>query len=187
MNEILQKVKEFADKAHGDQLRKYTKQRYIVHPVEVMEICSEYTDNISILAAALLHDVLEDTPVTRDQLEAFLLTVMSPKDAKKTVELTVELTDVYTKEAYPKFNRRVRKDKEHARGAKTSWGAQTIKYADIISNSVDITKHDRSFGPRFLHEVRSQLKTMNQGHPQLYKRAVETVEKCLREMGKVES
>ena len=182
MNEILQKVKEFADQAHGEQLRKYIPQRYIVHPIEVMEICSEYTDDITILAAALLHDVLEDTPVTRDELEAFLLTIMPAVDAKQTVELTIELTDVYTKEAYPKFNRRVRKDKEHARGAKTSRGAQTIKYADIISNSVDISQHDKSFGPKYLREVRSQLKTMNEGNPQLYKRAIETVEKCLNEI-----
>jgi hypothetical protein len=184
MNEILQQVKEFADKSHGNQTRKYTGQRYIVHPVEVMEICSEYTDNISILAAALLHDVLEDTPVTEEELLDFLLKIMPEKGAKKTLDLTVELTDVYTKDAYPQFNRRVRKDKEHQRSSKTSWGAQTIKYADIISNSIDISKHDKNFGPKFLNEVRSQLKTMNHGHPKLYKRAVETVNKCISEINR---
>jgi len=180
MNEILLHVKEFADKAHGAQLRKYTPQRYIVHPIEVMEICSDYTDDIIILAAALLHDVLEDTPATAEDIEAFLIDFMSPQDAKRTVQLTIELTDVYTKDAYPHFNRRERKDKEHARGAKISPAAQTIKYADIISNSVDIVKYDKDFGPKYLKEVRSQLKTMNNGNPELYKRAVETVEKCLK-------
>jgi (p)ppGpp synthase/HD superfamily hydrolase len=34
-----------------------------------MEICSQYTNDIMILAAALLHDVLEDTPVTRNEPE----------------------------------------------------------------------------------------------------------------------
>ena len=44
-------------------------RRYIVHPAEVMEICSQYTNDITILAAALLHDVLEDIPVTRNEPE----------------------------------------------------------------------------------------------------------------------
>ena len=53
MNETLEKVKQYADEAHGSQMRKYTPQRYIVHPIEVMEICSEYTNDLCILAAAL--------------------------------------------------------------------------------------------------------------------------------------
>ena len=182
MNEILEKVKQYADEAHGSQMRKYTPQRYIVHPIEVMEICSEYTNDLCILAAALLHDVLEDTPVTRADLEAFLLSIMNATDAKRTTDLTMELTDVYTKEAYPQYNRRVRKDKEHVRGAATSPAAQTIKYADIISNSIDITAHDKDFGPKFLKEVRSQLKTMNKGNAALYARAVATVDECLKKI-----
>ena len=182
MNDTLIKIRDFADKAHGDQMRKYTPQRYIVHPVEVMEICSEYTGDISILAAALLHDVLEDTSTTRDEIHSFLLTVLNPEDAQKAVDLTLEMTDVFTKEAYPQYNRRVRKDWEHQRSAKTSADAHTIKYADIISNSIDITKYDKDFGPKFLMEVRSQLKTLNKGNPELYKRALYTVEKCLKEI-----
>ena len=182
MNEILEKVKQYADEAHGSQMRKYTPQRYIVHPIQVMEICSEYTNDLCVLAAALLHDVLEDTPVTRADLEAFLHTIMNDADAKRTTDLTVELTDVYTKEAYPQYNRRVRKDKEHVRGAATSPAAQTIKYADIISNSIDITAHDKDFGPKFLREVRSQLKTMNKGNAALYERAVATVDECLKKI-----
>ena len=32
MEDILLKVKDFADRAHGEQMRKYTPERYIVHP-----------------------------------------------------------------------------------------------------------------------------------------------------------
>ena len=182
MNEILEKVKQYADEAHGSQVRKYTGQRYIVHPIQVMEICSEYTSDLCVLAAALLHDVLEDTPVTRADLEAFLHTIMKDAEVKRTAALTVELTDVYTKEAYPQYNRRIRKEKEHVRAAATSAAAQTIKYADIISNSIDITAHDKDFGPKFLKEVRAQLKTMNKGNAALYARAVTTVDECLKKI-----
>lgn len=57
MEEVLEQIRDFADKAHGEQMRKYTPERYIVHPVRVMKICREYTDDITVLAAALLHDV----------------------------------------------------------------------------------------------------------------------------------
>lgn len=181
-DEILRLVKEFADEAHGNQMRKYTEQRYIVHPVEVMEIVSRYTDDLSVLSAALLHDVLEDTATTEKQIEEFLLTLMDREQAAKTLRLTVELTDVYTKEAYPQLNRRARKDKEHERSAHTSAEAQTIKYADIISNAIDITKHDKNFGPRFLREVKHALKVIDKGNPTLYKLALQTVDKCLGEI-----
>ena len=183
-DEILRLVKDFADEAHGEQMRKYVPQRYIVHPIEVMEICSRYTDDISVLSAALLHDVLEDTPTTQEEIETFLLTLLDKKQTEKAIRLTVELTDIYTKAAYPHLNRRARKEKEHERSAQNSPDAQTIKYADIISNSVDITKHDKNFGPRFLREVKSQLKTLDKGNPELYQLAVETVERCLVEMSR---
>ncbi len=67
MDKVLEKVKEFADNAHGDQMRKYTPDRYIVHPIRVMEICREYDSRLPVLAAALLHDVLEDTKVTEQR------------------------------------------------------------------------------------------------------------------------
>ena len=72
MEDVLEKIKDFADRAHGDQKRKYTPDRYIVHPVRVMNICREYTNDISVLAAALLHDVLEDTATTKNEIKDFM-------------------------------------------------------------------------------------------------------------------
>ena len=69
---ILEEVKSFASEAHGEQKRKYTPEPYIVHPIRVMEICKKYTDDVRILSAALLHDVLEDTSVTEKEMFQFL-------------------------------------------------------------------------------------------------------------------
>ena len=60
-DEILKQVHDYAEKAHGNQMRKYADERYIVHPERVMKICQEYSDKLPIMSAALLHDVLEDT------------------------------------------------------------------------------------------------------------------------------
>jgi (p)ppGpp synthase/HD superfamily hydrolase len=84
METVLAAITAFADRAHGQQTRRYTPERYIVHPVRVMELCREYTPDEAVLAAALLHDVLEDTPVTRAQMTEFLLTVMAPEAACPT-------------------------------------------------------------------------------------------------------
>ena len=58
----------FAAKAHNDQRRKGTDLPYIVHPMEAAAIAATMTDDVEILAAAVLHDVAEDCGVTIDEL-----------------------------------------------------------------------------------------------------------------------
>ena len=180
MDPVLLKVKEFADKAHGEQRRKYSPERYIVHPERVMQMCSQYTDKLPVLAAALLHDVLEDTPVTQRQIHEFLLTIMTQADVKETLNLVIALTDVFTKAAHPRWNRKKRKAKEAERIQKTSADSQTIKYADIIDNCREIVEHDPDFAKTFLRECRALLKVMPNGNRTLYNEAVETVNRCLQ-------
>lgn len=179
METVLDDIKQFADCAHGDQVRKYCADRYIVHPVRVMELCRTVTSEITILAAALLHDVLEDTKVTPDEMEAFLLKKMTPGEAEKTLGLVVELTDVFVKKNFPSMNRRERKQKEAERMALTSPGAQTIKYADIIDNSKEIVSNDLDFAQVFLKECRALLKKMNKGDKELYQQALDVVNGAL--------
>lgn len=59
---------EFAARAHDGMLRKGTTVPYITHPMEVAAIVSALTDDEEILAAALLHDVMEDCGVTEQEL-----------------------------------------------------------------------------------------------------------------------
>ena len=60
----------FATKAHSGTTRKGTNVPYIVHPIEAAAIVSSMTDDEEVIAAAVLHDVLEDTDATRDDLMA---------------------------------------------------------------------------------------------------------------------
>lgn len=179
MDNILEKIKDFADKAHGDQKRKYTSERYIVHPIRVMQICKEYTNELPLLAAALLHDVLEDTPTTQDEIKEYLIGLMDIRQANYSLKLVIELTDVYTKNKYPNWNRRKRKAAEATRIEKTCADSQTIKYADIIDNCIEIIDYDRNFANVFLRECRSILKKIPNGNGQLYEMAVKTVEDCI--------
>jgi len=180
MEDILNTIREYADNAHGTQMRKYTPERYIVHPIRVMETCRNYDASLPVLAAALLHDVIEDTPVTEQELHGFLKTVMSNEDAEKTLQLVVEMTDVYVWDTYPHWNRKRRKQAELERITTTSPQAQTIKYADIIDNTTEIALHDRDFAPRYLRECLNILKAADKGNPELYQRALATVREGLR-------
>lgn len=180
MEAILDKVRQFADNAHGSQMRNYTPERYIVHPIRVMETCRNYDNSLPVLAAALLHDVLEDTTVDSNQMLEFLITLMSEAEAQQTLSLVEDLTDVYVKEQYPQWNRGIRKEKEQERIATTSAKSQTIKYADIIDNTNEITSHDLGFAPRFLNECYANLKVANKGNQELYATALEKVESKLK-------
>lgn len=170
-DKILETIYAFADEAHGDQMRKYTPERYMVHPKRVMKACVAYTNDVSVLAAALLHDVLEDTPISEEDLQAFLRDIMDRPAADKTLKLVVELTDVYEKSAFPHLNRRQRKAKELERMRTISPEAQTIKYADIIDNCQEIVQGDRPFAPVFLRECEELLRAIEKGNPELRERA----------------
>jgi (p)ppGpp synthase/HD superfamily hydrolase len=179
METILEQVRDFADQAHGEQTRKYTPERYIEHPLRVMAIVREHTADIPMQAAALLHDVLEDTPVNKQAITDFLQGLMPAQEVARTVHLVEELTDVYVKANYPKWNRRKRKGKEQERMEKTSGDAQTIKYADIIDNSAYIAKQDPEFAKVFLRECKALLKKMTKGNQELLKRATALVDEQL--------
>ena len=177
METILKQIIAFADQAHGDQIRKYADERYIKHPIRVMKTCRRYGYPLPVLAAAILHDVLEDTAVKPEELNRFLQTVMNKADSYHTFKLTEELTDVYSKDNYPLMNRRKRKENEIMRLEKVSAEAQTIKYPDIIDNAKDIAKNDTDFAPVFLRECRVLLGKMKKGNRELRQKAVEIIEK----------
>jgi myo-inositol-1(or 4)-monophosphatase len=60
----------FAAGAHCGAVRKGTKLPYILHPVEAAAIAASITDDMEVIAAAALHDVIEDTDVEAAQIQA---------------------------------------------------------------------------------------------------------------------
>ena len=68
MNKI-EKAITFATKAHEGATRKGKDKPYILHPVEAMLIAAGLTDDEDVLAAAVLHDTIEDTETTYADIE----------------------------------------------------------------------------------------------------------------------
>tara|TARA_B100000131_G_C17936323_1_gene540469 strand:- start:71 stop:580 length:510 start_codon:yes stop_codon:yes gene_type:complete len=160
MESIVDRALAFATIAHGEQKRKYSGEPYIVHPIEVMEIVKTVPHDEAMLAAALLHDVVEDTEVTLAEVrQAF---------GEDVASLVDDLTDVSKPED---GNRKTRKalDREHS--AQSSPRAQTVKLADLISNSSDILENDPKFAKVYLAEKELLLKVLTQGDPTLHAKA----------------
>ncbi len=65
---LIEKAYTFAKNAHGDILRK-SGEPYITHPLAVTGILAELRMDAEVLAAALLHDVVEDTNITLQDIE----------------------------------------------------------------------------------------------------------------------
>jgi len=64
---LIRKAYEFANEKHGKQLRK-SGEPYIIHPLNVAYILATLEMDDETLCAALLHDVVEDTPATNEDL-----------------------------------------------------------------------------------------------------------------------
>jgi (p)ppGpp synthase/HD superfamily hydrolase len=142
----------FAQKAHENQVRKYTNRPYFIHPLSVACTVSKVTDESRILAAALLHDVVEDTPVTLHQIGS----TFGPE-----VELLVEnLTDV----SIPSDgNRKARRAVDLRHTAKACPEAKTIKLADRIDNLTSIIQYDPDFATVYLRETSDLLIVLKGG------------------------
>ena len=63
------KAIQFAAAAHDGMVRKKNNTPYILHPLEASVIVGSMTDDSDIIAAALLHDVVEDTDITIEEIE----------------------------------------------------------------------------------------------------------------------
>ncbi len=66
---IFDDATKFAVDAHSGMMRKGAELPYILHPLEVSVIAGTMTDNPEVLAAAVLHDTVEDTNVTMEDIK----------------------------------------------------------------------------------------------------------------------
>jgi (p)ppGpp synthase/HD superfamily hydrolase len=162
MTNIVERARVFATAAHAavGQTRKYTGEPYVVHPIEVSELVASVGGTEAMVAAALLHDVLEDTEVTVDVLEE--------QFGSEVADLVLWLTDVSKPED---GNRSTRKalDRQHSAAAPAA--AQTIKVADLISNTRTIVEFDPGFARTYLEEKRLLLEVLTRANPALLDQA----------------
>jgi (p)ppGpp synthase/HD superfamily hydrolase len=153
--DVVRKAQVYAMAAHAavGQRRKYTGEPYIVHPAEVAKIVAGVPGSTpDMVAAAWLHDVVEDTGCTYNDIHMGFGTDIAT--------LVGWLTDVSKPEDGPRWFRK-KMDREHTAAAPAE--AQTIKLADLISNTKSIVAHDKKFAKVYLEEKRLLLDVMTRG------------------------
>ncbi|OON40130.1 GTP pyrophosphokinase [Izhakiella australiensis] len=162
-----ERAQRFATKAHAQaqQRRKYTDEPYIVHPAAVVEIVRSVTDDEVMLAAAWLHDTVEDTATTLADLRS--------RFGEPVARLVAMLTDSDQPQAK---NRAARKAAHFQHTARASADAQTIKLADIIDNTRALIHYDPEFARVYLLEKRLQVALLSAGNAALRQTASEIIE-----------
>jgi (p)ppGpp synthase/HD superfamily hydrolase len=145
--DIIDKATAFAAEKHKSQRRKYTDQAYFNHLEAVAELvrAAGVTDP-SVLAAAYLHDTVEDTATTMQEVVQVF--------GRDISELVYWLTDI------EEGNRTTRSLMSSWRLSRAPMAANYIKFADIIDNATTIQEHDRGFFRQWATEKREILMRM---------------------------
>lgn len=124
------KAIDFAAKKHRDQRRKDVDATpYINHPIELASLLVHEGNiaDFTIIIAAILHDTVEDTETTAEELEE--------EFGKEIRDIVMEVTD---DKSLPK---QVRKRLQVKHAAGSSRGARLVKLADKICNLRDMVEH----------------------------------------------
>lgn len=166
MTTLEQKAKAFATKCHEDinQVRKYTGEPYINHPASVVEIVRSVPHTEAMLCATWLHDTVEDTNATIDDIKR--------EFGEEVAALVEMLTDV-SKPSDGNRKKRKAIDREHT--AKASPQAKTIKLADLIDNTKTIVAFDPEFAKIYLAEKRLLLDVLGDGDKTLFNLAMKQI------------
>ena len=153
-------VIEFIAMAHEGQTRKYTGEPYVEHPMEVARIVRDVDYNLDMIAAAMCHDIIEDTDYTLEDVE------------KVAGKVSTSYVDWLSNKEYPfATSRKHRKALIAAHLAKAPDAVKTIKLADILHNTPTIIIHDPIFAKVYVAENKLLLKSLKGGHSDLYARA----------------
>lgn len=140
MSDRIQLALKFAQKKHMGQSRKFDETPYIDHPIGVVKILKEYTSDEDIICAAYLHDTVEDTNTTLEEIKS----IFHQNIASLVEELTSN-REYEKKMGKPQYLTQ----KINAMSEK----AKLIKLSDRLHNVSDIESNPIQFGKRYAEET----------------------------------
>lgn len=139
MSNIFERAVAFALKAHAGQLRK-DGSVYILHPLEDATIVGTMTNDLELLAAAVLHDTVEDTPVTaQDILENF---------GERVAELVAHETEDKRPNMPPSESWKIRKEESLAVLKESSIETKMLWLGDKLSNMRSLARDFDKIGAK---------------------------------------
>ena len=117
---------------HAGQLRKLSGTPYILHPLETAVIVSTLTNDQDLVIASLLHDVIEDTPATPEDVEE--------RFGARVLALVNSETENKRKDLPPSTTWKIRKTEALATLAESGKNTKILWLADKLSNIRSIAK-----------------------------------------------
>jgi (p)ppGpp synthase/HD superfamily hydrolase len=159
--------------AHHGQKRRHSEIPFVIHPIRVAhEIAKQDNVTPDVVAAAFLHDVVEDTTFTVEQIEA----VFGPEIAM----LVESLTNISHRDEHKEKSRADRKklDREYLRHA-PRW-AKVIKLLDRLDNLREMTGDTEQFIHIYVEESRKLVDAIGAAHiplADLIKRQCDSLER----------
>lgn len=158
----------YATEKHSGQVRKLSESPYILHPIEVAAIVGTMTDDKDILAAAVLHDTVEDTDATIEELKE--------KFGKRVALLVMTETE----------------DKRDDRPPAETWELRKEETLLILENTKDIAvkmmwlgdklSNIRSFAREYRKKGDEIWQALNQKDPAKQAWYYKTIASCLSEL-----
>ena len=145
---MYEKALTFARNKHENQVRKFNGEPYVNHPIRVANIVKEFTSNEDMLAAALLHDTIEDTNATiediklefNDNIANMVWGLTSDKDQIKKIGKTNYLSE--------KLN-------------KMSSDELLIKLADRLDNVSDLSSEQQKWSTEYSLQTNNIILSLN--------------------------
>lgn len=172
--DLVWKALEFATYKHRLQRRKgYQRLPYINHPITVTGLLKQFDENDpELLAAALLHDVLEDTNSTEEEIIQHF--------GKHVTEIVLEVTDDMS------LLSQQRKELQLIHASSLSDEAKKIKIADKTANILDIYHHPLSWSTnrklRYISWAGEVVVKCNGVNQLLEENFRSTADKCIRKL-----
>ena len=162
---LFERAAVFAVAAHSGMTRKGNGIPYISHPVEAAAIVAEMTDDQELIAAAVLHDVVEDTEVTLPEIQAYfgdrVAFYVAGESEDKRRDLPPESTWLLRKRETIEFLK-----------TRADTGARMLALADKLSNLRSVARDVKVLGDRLWERFHQKEKSM---HGWMYRETAEAL------------
>jgi len=143
----IQHAMAIAHDKHARQIRKFSGEKYSMHPKRVRNTVMKFTKNQDIIIAASLHDTVEDTKTSFDEISAVFGT--------RVANLVKELTS-----SNKEMNVVGKADYLLQKMMKMSPDALLIKLADRLDNVSDFPQASKKFVDKYTEETRYILNNL---------------------------
>ncbi len=176
--ELVLRAAAYAGEAHGTQTRKGSPEPYVNHPLRVAHVAAQAGLPDEAIAAGLLHDVVEDTSATLEDIASrfpervthlvHLLTKWWPDDAPKDLKATEK----------PQYYGAILEDPD-------AMALKLIDRADNLQDMVRMLPRMRSWAERYLKKTETEIRPIFEACPNVmaretYAQAIADLHQALR-------